>query len=73
MELWLFITIKGSIPYPSQSFLYCVFVCVMNMLANPDTETQSIQCDILLPSNEEWRMKNYYKLVEQQRAMDANL
>ncbi|XP_068082884.1 uncharacterized protein [Anabrus simplex] len=29
--------------------------------------------DILLPSNREWRMKNYYMLVEKQRALTANL
>ncbi|PSN54872.1 hypothetical protein C0J52_12418 [Blattella germanica] len=35
-----------------------------------DTET-GFTCDILLPSNKTWRMKNYFKLVEQQRALDA--
>jgi hypothetical protein len=64
--------IKGSSTYQSQEFLYFVLVCVTYLLENPQMGTQNISCDVLLPSNKEWRMKNYYKLVEQQRAMDAN-
>jgi hypothetical protein len=35
-------------------------------------DLQNTVCDILLPSNKEWRLKNYFKLVEQQRTMEAS-
>jgi hypothetical protein len=44
----------------------------MYVPVSPHTDT-IIERDILLPSNKVWRMKNYYKLVEQQRALDASL
>ncbi|XP_069681208.1 putative methyltransferase NSUN7 [Periplaneta americana] len=46
----------------------------MHLLSPDSMDSQALmaQCDILLPSNKEWRMKNYFKLVEQQRALDAN-
>jgi hypothetical protein len=44
----------------------------MHLLVNPQTDPADVECDILLPSNKEWRMKNYYRLVEEQRAMDGN-
>jgi hypothetical protein len=44
----------------------------MHLLEHFRMDSQHVVCDILLPSNKEWQLKNYFKLVEQQRAMEAN-
>jgi hypothetical protein len=44
----------------------------MHVLEHSRMDSQNTPSDILLPSNKEWRLKNYFKLVEQQRAMDAS-
>lgn len=61
-----------SVPYLSKYQLYWVFLYEIHMLEHSRMDSQNTPPDILLPSNKEWRLKNYFKLVEQQRAMDAN-
>ena len=64
--------IKLSIPFFSKYYLYCVFVYEMHLPEHFRMDSQNTPSDILLPSNKEWRLKNYFKLVEQQRAMDSS-
>ena len=74
-------TNEVAVLIPAKVNLFAVYARIFRLMLATSNESKASEEDeyakelenLVLPSNEEWRLKVYYGLVDQQRKLDASL